>query len=140
MNMDRLQVPTTDVATNEAGVPTTVPVAVSGPTRPEALHQDLSSVSPVSGVPISVLGATSVDWLQLLAASMQRAPNNVTAQARLRATNVVESASRPKAKETARARKLRVVGSDRASGMQKKALPGASGMSVSVFEQKSDRL
>ena len=108
MNMDRSQVSTTDVASNEPGVATTVAVAVSGPTRPESLHQDLPSASPVSGVPISVLGATSVDWLQLLAAALQRAPSNVMDQARLRAANVVESAPRPKVKETARARKLRV--------------------------------
>ena len=64
MNMDRLQVSTTDVASNEPGVATTVAVAVSGPTRPESL-QDLPSASPVSGVPISVLGATSVDCLSV---------------------------------------------------------------------------
>ena len=85
--------PTTDVASNEPGVATTVAVAVSGPTRPESLHQYLPSASPASDVPISVLGATSVEWQQLLAASMQRAPHNVTAQARLRAANVEEMAA-----------------------------------------------
>ena len=136
--------PQTDSSSNEPGVATTVAVAVSGPTRPaslykdvpsassgptrpESLHKDVPSASPASGVPNLAQGVSSVDYYQLLAAAMQRAPNNVTAQARLRAGNVVESAPRPKAKETARDRKLRVVGSDRASAMQKIVLPGASG-------------
>ena len=68
MNMDRLQVSTTDVASNEPGVATTVAVAVSGPTRPESLHQDLPSTSSAFGVPIPAVGASSVDFYQILAA------------------------------------------------------------------------
>jgi hypothetical protein len=119
--MDRLQLTTTDASSNEAGVPTTEAVVVSGPTsaplsllsvRPASLHHNLSfAAAPLaSGVPILALGSTSDAWLQLL----QRAPAP-SAQARLRAANIVDSAARPKVKETDRARKLRVVGSDRGS-------------------------
>ena len=119
-----------DASSNEAGVPTTEAVAVSGSAAAmvESNINSLQSSAPlVSGVPISSIGDTSgAGWLQLLARA--RAPSNVTA-ARLRAANVVDSRSAPrsKVKETTRARKLRVGGSDRASRMQSSALSGATG-------------